>query len=107
MILSESFKSKVRKTGSIPDTGNTKDVEIVVPLKYLNSFWRTFERPLVNCKISLILTWSEDWMTSATTAPTKFAVTDTKPFVPVLTLSMQDNTKLFITRNEIRFWKIN
>ena len=32
---SESFKSKVKKTGKTPADGNTKNVEIIVPLKYL------------------------------------------------------------------------
>ena len=30
---SESFKSKIKITGKTPDDGNTKDVEIIVPLK--------------------------------------------------------------------------
>ena len=34
---SESFKSKVRITGKTPDTDNTKDAEIAVPLKYLRN----------------------------------------------------------------------
>ena len=40
---SESFKFKVKITGKTPNDGNTKDVEIIVPLKYLSSFWRTLE----------------------------------------------------------------
>ena len=40
---SESFKSKVKITGKTPAAGNTKDVEIIVPLKYLSNFWRTLE----------------------------------------------------------------
>ena len=55
---SESFISKGKVTRKTPDNGNTKDVEIAVPLKYLSNFWRTLEMPLVNCDISLILTWS-------------------------------------------------
>ena len=35
---SESFKYKVKITGKTPDDGNTKDVEIIVPLKYLSRF---------------------------------------------------------------------
>ena len=35
---SKSFKSKVKITGKSPDDGNTKDVEIIVPLKYLSNF---------------------------------------------------------------------
>ena len=46
---SESFKSKVKITGKTPNYGNTKDVEIIEPLKYLSNFWRTLEMPLINC----------------------------------------------------------
>ena len=35
---SESFKSKVKITGNTPADGNTKNVEIIVPLKYLSNF---------------------------------------------------------------------
>ena len=55
---SESFKSKVKITGKTPDDGNTKDVEIIVPLKYLSNFWRTLEMPLINYQVNLELTWS-------------------------------------------------
>ena len=45
---SESFKSKVKITGNNPADGNTKIVEIIVPLKYFNNFWRTLEKPGIN-----------------------------------------------------------
>ena len=35
---SESFKYKVKITGKTPTEDNTKDVEIIVPLKYLSNF---------------------------------------------------------------------
>ena len=38
---SESFKYEVKITGKTPEDGNTKDVEVIVPLKYLVNFWRT------------------------------------------------------------------
>ena len=47
LARSESFKYKVKITGKSPADGNTKDVEIIVPLKYLSNFWRTFEMPLI------------------------------------------------------------
>ena len=53
---SESFKSKTKVTGKTPPAGNTKDVEIIVPLKYVSNFWRTLEMPLINCEINLNLT---------------------------------------------------
>ena len=33
-------------------------LKIVVPLKYLSNFWRTLDIPLINCEVSLTLTWS-------------------------------------------------
>ena len=53
----DSFNFKAKITDQ---TGNdeTKDVEIMVSLKYLSNFWRTLEMPLINCEVNLILTWS-------------------------------------------------
>ena len=49
---SESFKSKIKIIGKTPATSNRKDVEIMVPLKYLSNFWRTLEMPLINCEVN-------------------------------------------------------
>ena len=70
---SVSFKYKTSITGKTSNAnqengenteqGNTetkKNLEIVVPLKHLSSLWRTLDMPLINCKVSLILTWSEN-----------------------------------------------
>ena len=50
--------------------------------------------PLINCEVSLILTWSKDCVITSSTAAGKFAITETKLYVPVVTLSAEDNTKL-------------
>ena len=76
-----------------------KKVEIVVPLKYLSNFWRSLDMPLINCEVSLTLTWSENCVitsmerrvitnTRRDTFPTNaiFKITDTKLYVPVVTL---------------------
>ena len=55
---SESFKSKIKITGNTPADSNTKDVKMIVPVKYLSNFWRTIETSLINCEVILILTWS-------------------------------------------------
>ena len=91
---SESFKSKVKITGKTPNNGNTKDVEIIVPLKYLSNFWRTFEMPLTNCEVNFLLTWSKDCAITNSTGEGKFAITATKLYELVVTLSTQDNAKL-------------
>ena len=41
---SESIKSKIKTTGNTPNNGNTKDVEIMIPLKYLVIFRKLLKR---------------------------------------------------------------
>ena len=90
----ESFKSKIKITGKTPDDDNEKDVKIMVPLKYLSNFWRTLEMPLINCEVNLILTWSSACVITNSNAAGTFAIDDTKLYVPVVTLSTEDNAKL-------------
>ena len=83
-------------TGQTGDD-RTKNVEIMVPLKYLRKFWRNLEMSLINCEINLILTWSENCVIVSTNNANQnatFEITDTKLHVPVVTLSKQDNSKL-------------
>ena len=89
----ESFKSKIKISGKTPNNDNEKDVEIMVPSKYLSNFWRTLEMSLINCEVNLILTWSTCVITNSTGAG-RFAITDVKLYFPVITLSTQDNSKL-------------
>ena len=91
---SESFKSKVKITGSTPANGNIKDVEIILPFKYLSKFCRSLEMPLINCEFNLILTWSSTCGITNSTGAETFAITDKKLYVLVVTLSTQDSTKL-------------
>ena len=71
---SESFKSKINITGKTPNNGNAKNVEIMVPLKYLSNFWRTLEMPLINCEINLILTWSSTCVITESRGAGTFAI---------------------------------
>ena len=48
--LTDSFNCKVKMTGQTGNDG-TKNVEIMVPIKYLNNFWRTLEMLLINCEV--------------------------------------------------------
>ena len=50
--------------------------------------------PLIDCEINLILNWSDRCVLSNDTKATTFTITDTKPYVPFVTLSIQDNSKL-------------
>ena len=91
---SESFKFKVEITGKTPNDDNEKDVEIMVPLKYLSNFWRTLELPLINCEVNLILTRSSTCVITNSAGAGTFEITDTKVYVPVVTLSTKENAKL-------------
>ena len=83
---SESFKSKIKITGNTLDDGNTKNVEIAVPLKYQSNFRKTLEMPLINFEINLILTWSENCVISPANGETKFTIADAKLYVLDATL---------------------
>ena len=92
-----------------------KNLEIVVWLKHLSNIWRTLDMSLINCEVSLTLTWSENCvLTDITTqtaradqgdnparlaidAPTNatFKITDTKLYVPVVTLSTEDDNNFW------------
>ena len=69
----------------------------MVPSKHLSNFLRNLEMPLKNCGINLTLNWSKNcviFSTVVTVKATIFSITDTKLYVPVVTLSTQDNPKL-------------
>ena len=71
----------------------------MVPLKYLTNFWRTLKMYLINCEIKLILTWSANRVITYTNVNNQvltFTITDTNFYVPVVTLSTQDNANLLL-----------
>ena len=127
---SESFDYKTSIIEKIENNSRQKNVEIVVSLKYLRTFWRTLEIPLINCEVSLTLTWYKICVrTSKATREADpdanpvvvginnltdqtFEIKDTKQYVPVVTLSTQHDNELLeqlktgskrtITRNKYR-----
>ena len=58
---SKSFDYKTEIIGSL-DAGEDEkeDVTIAIPLKYLGNFWRSLDIPLINCEITLILSWYKE-----------------------------------------------
>ena len=91
----KSFNFKAKVTGETRVNGR-KGAEIMVPLKYLSNFRGTLEMPSINCEINLILTWSEIYVIVSTANADQaaiFSICDTNSYVPVVTLSSDDNTK--------------
>ena len=105
-----SFKYKANLIGNIENNGTKNEVKIAVPLKYLSNFWRSLEMPLINCKVELSLKWIENCVlttaaigvnANATGADSAtFKITDAKLYVPIVTLSVEGNSKFSKLLNE-------
>ena len=73
---------------------NRNGVRIAVPLKYLSNFWRSLDMPLINCKVEISLKWYENCILSSAGTAAAFTITNTKLYVPIVTLKTEDNAKL-------------
>ena len=89
------------------DLSDTSSIILAIPLKYLGSFWRALNIPLISCEVSLELKWNKNCVITSiqreinldggnTEVPTgaSFAIDDCKLYVPVVTLSKDDEIKL-------------
>ena len=103
---SNSFKYKVKLLGNIPQLAaddarvGRLNVKIVVPLNYLSNFFRSLEMPLINCKIKLNLTWKKECVLSTDAGDAIFIINDTKMYIPVVTLSKEDNKDFIEQQNK-------
>ena len=99
---SNSFKYKVSLLGNPVSANNIAriNVKVVVPLKYLSNFFRSLEMPLINCKIKLNLTWKKECVLSTGVGEAVFIINDTKLYVPVVTLSKEDNEDFIEQQNK-------
>ena len=99
---SSSFKYKVSLLGNpvLNDNITKRSVKVVVPLKYLSNFFRSLEMPLINCKVKLNLTWKKECILSTDAGNGVFIINDTKMYVPVVTLSKEDNKDFIEQQNK-------
>ena len=98
MNTSSSFNYKSNPLGN-----EVNNVKIAVPLKYLSNFFRSLEMPLINCKIHLELNWTKNCVLSSADGDggdVSFKITETKLYVPIVTLSTKDNVNLTKQLNE-------
>ena len=105
VINSKSFKYKTSVTGSVYnvdenitnaesneidspayDAKNSanKYFEIVAPLKHLSTFWRSLDMSLINCEVSLTLTWSESCVLTDITTQSARAAQGDNPARPAI-----------------------
>ena len=114
----ESSKCKAELVGETvakPAPNNNDEIlkneAITLPLRQLFNLWRSLEMPLINCKVELktyvykfsVLAVAGTDNADANSNKIIFTIKYTKPYVPVVTLSLKDNQKLskfFIKRFE-------
>ena len=114
ILNSESFdyKTNFMENGVTHNNLTKNDVKIVVPLKYLSNFRRCLNIPLINCEVEIILTWFKNCVVICKSTrdanynanpnvyetdnpeDTILQKTDTKLYVPVVTLSKENDIKL-------------
>ena len=121
VVNSNAFKYKNKITGNTYDVLNTGDdyvavkegtqeIELALPLKYLGNFWRALNMPLISCEISLELKRNKNCIITSLEerevddgspvvrddSPTgaTLAINDCKLYIPVVTLSKDDEIKL-------------
>ena len=120
VVNSNAFKYKNKITGNTYDVLNTGDdyvavkegtqeIELALPLKYLGNFWRALNMPLISCEISLELKRNKNCIITSLEerevddgspvvrddSPTgaTLAINDCKLYIPVVTLSKDDEIK--------------
>ena len=118
VVNSEAFKYKNKRTGNTYNVdasaegygvnkNGTQKIELVIPLKYLGNFWRALNIPFISCEVFLELKWNKNCIITSLeqrdiggdnrdNAPTgaTFAINDCKIYIPVVTLSKDDEIKL-------------
>ena len=120
VVNSITFKYKNKITGNTYNVAEgadgldanrvgKQDVELAIPLKYLGNFWRALNIPLISCEVFLELKWNKNCIITSleqrqvdagppivngTTTGATLAINDCKLYVPVVTLSKDDEIKL-------------
>ena len=120
VVNSNTFKYKNKITGNTYNVAEgadghdanrvgKQDVELAIPLKYLSNFWRALNIPLISCEVFLELKWNKNCIITSleqrqvdagppvvngTTTGATLAINDCKLYVPVVTLSKDDEIKL-------------
>ena len=106
-IIGNTYNVNAGADGFHVNKNGTQEVELAIPLKYLGNFWRALNIPLISCEVSLELIWNKNCLITSLeqrdigggnrdNAPTgaTLSITDFKLYVPSVTLSLDDETKL-------------
>ena len=109
-IIGNTYNVNARAAGYDANKEGTQIIELAIPLKYLGNFWRALNIPLISCEVSLELKWNKNCVITSQeqrhvddgppvvrdNAPTgaTLNITDCKLYIPIVTLSKDDEIKL-------------
>ena len=109
-IIDNTYNKAATADGYDVNKGGTQEIELAIPLKYLGNFWRALNIPFISCEVSLELKWNKNCVITSLKerqvdagppvvrdgAPTgtSLAINDCKLYIPVVTLSKDDEIKL-------------
>ena len=109
-IIGNTYNVDAAAAAYDANKNGTQEVEIAMPLKYLGNFWRALNIPLSSCEVSLESKWNKNCVITSLKqrqvdagppvvrdgAPTgaSLAINDCKLYIPVLTLSKNDEINL-------------
>ena len=106
-IIGNTYNVNAGADGYDVNKNGMQEVELAIPLKYLGNFWKKLNIPLFSCKVSLKLKWDKNCIITSLeqrgigggnrdNAPTgaTLAINDCKLYIPVVTLSKDDEIKL-------------
>ena len=106
-IVANTYNVNAGAQGYDVNKNGTQEVELTIPLKYLDNFWRALNIPLISCEVSLELKWDKNCVITSleqraigggnrdnALIGATLAIKDCKLYVPAVTLSKDDKTKL-------------
>ena len=109
-IIDNTYNVDAAAAGYDANKNGTQEVERAIPLKYLGNFWRALNMPLISCEVSLELKCNKNCAIASLKekqvdagppvvrdgAPTgaSLAINDCKLYIPLVTLSKDDEIKL-------------
>ena len=106
-IVPAAGGARVNNPNYVRNNSGKKNVELAIPLKYLGNFWRALNMLLISCEVSLELKWNKncvitsqqievdlDGANTATPTGASIAINDCKLYVPIVTLSKNNEIKL-------------
>ena len=108
-ITGNTYNVAAGAAGHEANKVGTQKLELAIPLKYLGNFWRALNMPLISCEVSLELKWNKNCVkisleqrqiaagplvVNGSSTGATLNITDCKLYIPVVTLSKDDEIKL-------------